>query len=201
MRADILVRRDLRTRGRWWTGLRLAYAAERKIAQRRQRPGGDTRTFQKAASIQLAARFTWPCAGDASWSSTTFRLFDQHRRLPLSGWIAVDAIEVLNLGGVSLVSRPALFFEVNRLGGRRRRHQRARGGACDAGNRCTKQIAPTDQRLRALLHEGRTPPKFGRGHKAPTAQLGSSSGISKLLLTQRYDNRPQVRFESSARRN
>jgi hypothetical protein len=44
MRADILPGRNRGARGRWRTGLRLAYAAERKIAERRQCAGSDTGT-------------------------------------------------------------------------------------------------------------------------------------------------------------
>src|ERR1700686_3151273 len=51
MRADVLSGRNRRACGRWRTGLRVAYAAERKIAERRQCAGSDTRTLQEATSI------------------------------------------------------------------------------------------------------------------------------------------------------
>src|ERR1700677_2215799 len=86
--------------------------------------------------------------------SMTFRHFDQHGRL-LSGRIVVYAVEVLNLGGVGLIARPTLVFEIDGLGGRR--PQGARGHCSRTGNRKAKQIASVDNCLEALLHQGRTP--------------------------------------------
>jgi hypothetical protein len=42
-------------------------------------------------------------------------------RSPLSGRIAFYTVEVLNLGGVGLIARPTLVFEIDGLGGRRPR--------------------------------------------------------------------------------
>jgi hypothetical protein len=54
MCADVLPGRNRRARGRWRTGLRVAYAAERKIAESRKCAGSDTGTLEEATSIKIA---------------------------------------------------------------------------------------------------------------------------------------------------
>src|SRR5450631_226139 len=55
MGADILAGRNRRTGGRWRTSLRLANAAERQIAERRQRPGCEAGALQESTAIRISA--------------------------------------------------------------------------------------------------------------------------------------------------
>jgi hypothetical protein len=121
----------------------------------------------------------------------TFRFFGQHGRLPLSGRIRVDAIEISNLRRVGLVAGSALIFEINGFGDRRLRHYGARSSC--SGNGKPKQIAPGDNRLEALLHKGRTP-KSSCGHIDPTALLRSSFRGDKLLLLMQLFQSPYSRM-------
>ena len=75
MRADVLARRDRGARRSGRTGLRLADAAKRQFAQRRQRPDGDTGTGQETAAIHFAARLIGQYGPVVS---TTHRFFEQH---------------------------------------------------------------------------------------------------------------------------
>ena len=82
MGADILAGRNRRAGGSRRTGLGLAHAAERKTAERGQRTGGDAGTLQETAAIQAGACFIRFRAGSFTAISMTFRLPDQHGRLP-----------------------------------------------------------------------------------------------------------------------
>src|SRR5229473_5044284 len=183
MGADVFAGGNLRPGRRWRTGFGFAYAAERKVAKRCQRPGSDTGALQESTAIPTAGRRARFCADGLPATSTTLRLFDQHGRL-LSGRISVDAVEVLNLRGRGLVARPAFILEVDGFGGRRLQH---RGGARSGGtgNRNAKQVAPADNRLGAFPHNCRTP-RSNCAHVTRTAILRSSSYYAcKVLLMYR----------------
>jgi hypothetical protein len=83
------------------------------------------------------------------------RLLDQHQYLSLTDGIAVDAIEVSNLGRVCLVTRPAFVFEVDRCRARRLKELGADQASARAGDRQAQQVAPNKLSLERHSHRSR----------------------------------------------
>jgi hypothetical protein len=82
MGADILAGRNCRTRGWWRASFRFVNTAEREIAERRQRAGGDTGSLEKNAPIQTSAWLICLQAGQPFGTLMTLRPLDQHGGLP-----------------------------------------------------------------------------------------------------------------------
>src|SRR5262249_45576530 len=120
MRADVLLHDGARGQRTGNRGVRLADAAKRQRAQRRQSAAGETGTAQESTAVEACSlarkRFGEGAAGSGFGTRAVCSL-DQHSGSP-SARIAVDAIVRLDVVGF-LVARLALLIDAFAIGVRR----------------------------------------------------------------------------------